>query len=332
MNKILHNGDSLSIMRSMEPESIDICVTDPPYGISYKNDHEDEEHVWDSFGSESEFEDFTVEWMTLVHRLLKPTGTLWFSWGFTMVEPVLRAVHRTPFVHHYENSICMARHKGRGAKRKLKSLREEWMHLTKSEEYHWDPVEYMRRVVVPYTKKDPTTGERVKRGWDYGPDGKTPIRWSGLGNVLAFHSEPVWVDDKRGNLGNVLDLTSGLPLRFDGEPSDVSFFAEPSYLDTFQKQRHSAQKPIMLLVMLTMLSSKPGDVVLDPFMGSGSTGVACRITGRKFIGVEREAGTFRTAENWIGNVDVKKAEKFIDNHVRAGFKFGPTNLQKGEGK
>jgi len=317
----LHNDDCMGIMGAMEPGSIDLIVTDPPYAINYRNQYEDEENEWDSM-TPQQYLDFTVDWLRSAHRLLKPDGTLWFSYGFTMIEEVLAAVHHTDFVHHYENSICMARQKGRGSKRKLKSLREEWMHLTKSDDYTWNPTEYMRKVIVPYTKKDPNGGEPIKRGWDYGPDGKTPIRWSSLGNVMAFHSEPVWTDDGRGNLGNVLDLTSGLPLRFDGEPSDVAFFVEPSHLDSFQKRRHSAQKPIMMMVMLVMISSSEGETVLDPFMGAGTTGVACRVTDRNFIGIEREPGTFSTAKNWIENVDMERAKKFIGEHARVGFQFG----------
>jgi DNA modification methylase len=321
----LHNADCFEILKTIESDSIDLIVTDPPYGIDYKNTHEVEEHKWDSM-TNHEYAELIYSFLEQAYRVLKPEGTCWFSYGMTMIEEVLWAIHETEFEHHYENCVCMARHKGRGSKHKLKSLREEWMHLTKGSSYHWDPVEYMRKVVVPYTVKDQSTGERKKRGWEYGPDGKTPIRWSGLSNVLAFHSEPVWVDSKKGNLGNVLDLTSGLPLRFDGEPSDVCFFAEPSYLDTFQRQAHSAQKPIMLIVMLVALSSKPKDVVLDPFMGAGTTGVACKILGRDFIGIEREDGTFKTAERWINGVDLAKAQKFVESHVRtlSGLKFGAT--------
>lgn len=52
---------------------------------------------------------------------------------------------------------------------------------------------------------------------------------------------------------------------------------------------HETQKPIPLMVELVELFTDPDDVVLDPFAGSGTTGVACLRLGRRFIGIEREA-------------------------------------------
>jgi len=52
--------------------------------------------------------------------------------------------------------------------------------------------------------------------------------------------------------------------------------------------RHPTQKPLDLLVRIILASSKEGDLVLDPFTGSSTTGLACYRTGRRFIGVDRE--------------------------------------------
>jgi DNA modification methylase len=58
---------------------------------------------------------------------------------------------------------------------------------------------------------------------------------------------------------------------------------------------HGTQKPVRLAERILALISDPGDTVCDPFMGSGSFGVACLNTGRKYIGIETEEGYFRTA-------------------------------------
>ena len=61
------------------------------------------------------------------------------------------------------------------------------------------------------------------------------------------------------------------------------------------KHEHETQKPEPLMRELVSLFTDPGETVLDPFMGSGTTGVACVQLGRKFIGVEREPRYFDIA-------------------------------------
>lgn len=51
---------------------------------------------------------------------------------------------------------------------------------------------------------------------------------------------------------------------------------------------HETQKPLPLMMELVSLFTDPGDIVLDPFAGSGTTGVACIRLGRRFIGIERD--------------------------------------------
>ena len=53
---------------------------------------------------------------------------------------------------------------------------------------------------------------------------------------------------------------------------------------------------------LIINSSNEDDIVLDPFMGSGTTGVACKKLGRNFIGCEIDENYFNTAKNRIENV------------------------------
>ena len=64
-------------------------------------------------------------------------------------------------------------------------------------------------------------------------------------------------------------------------------------------QQHPTEKPVELAAHFIRLHSKSGDIVLDPFAGSGSTGVACVQTGRKFIGVELDPKWFNHAKSRI---------------------------------
>ena len=62
---------------------------------------------------------------------------------------------------------------------------------------------------------------------------------------------------------------------------------------------HPTEKPLKLMERLVLASSNPGDTVLDFCMGSGTTGVACKNTGRNFIGIERDPEYFRIAQERI---------------------------------
>jgi len=62
-----------------------------------------------------------------------------------------------------------------------------------------------------------------------------------------------------------------------------------------EKSHHPTQKPITLIQWCLKYYSKEGDLILDPTMGSGSTGVACKSMNRNFIGIEKDEEIFKTA-------------------------------------
>jgi DNA modification methylase len=66
-----------------------------------------------------------------------------------------------------------------------------------------------------------------------------------------------------------------------------------------QKGKHATQKPVALMEWCLKYYSKEGDKVLDPTMGSGSTGVACRNMNRQFIGIEQDEDIFKIAQSRI---------------------------------
>jgi site-specific DNA-methyltransferase (adenine-specific) len=67
------------------------------------------------------------------------------------------------------------------------------------------------------------------------------------------------------------------------------------------KGKHSTEKPVALMSWILKYYSKEGDVILDPTMGSGSTGVACKEMNRNFIGMEMDDEIYEVAVNRIEN-------------------------------
>ena len=67
-----------------------------------------------------------------------------------------------------------------------------------------------------------------------------------------------------------------------------------------RRRIHPAQKPVALMEYLIRTYTNPGDTVLDNCFGSGTTGVACVRTGRRFVGIERDEAYFTAAAKRIG--------------------------------
>src|SRR3974390_3473921 len=70
------------------------------------------------------------------------------------------------------------------------------------------------------------------------------------------------------------------------------------------KKLHPTQKPEALLARVILAASRPDDLVLDPFLGSGTTGAVAKRLGRRFIGIEREGAYADAARERIAGVDV----------------------------
>lgn len=100
-----------------------------------------------------------------------------------------------------------------------------------------------------------------------------------------------------------------------GKGHKINFCGTPDILSVPNKKTksngkniHDTEKPVDLMEILIRNSSSEYETVLDPFMGSGSTGVASVLTNRRFIGIEIDGKYFETAKQRIGE-EIKKWEK-----------------------
>lgn len=82
----------------------------------------------------------------------------------------------------------------------------------------------------------------------------------------------------------------------DRYPTSILHFSNSNH-----DSQHPTQKPISLLTKLILTYSNPNDVILDPFMGSGSTGIAALGNNRDFIGIEKDMTYYSIAEERIAN-------------------------------
>lgn len=119
-------------------------------------------------------------------------------------------------------------------------------------------------------------------------------------NIIIWDKVAHGMGDLRRSFGSRYEsiiFVSKPEFRFNGKrPTDIVQFARVPA----SKLTHPNEKPVLLLEYLIKKCSKENDVVLDCFMGSGSTGVACLNTNRKFIGFEIDDKYFHIAKDRIG--------------------------------
>jgi site-specific DNA-methyltransferase (adenine-specific) len=108
---------------------------------------------------------------------------------------------------------------------------------------------------------------------------------------------------------------------FYGKAPDLEKGARPtgiSSTETAESNGHPVPKPVGWMLWLVTLTSRVGDVVLDPFAGSATTGIAAMRAGRRFVGIERDPEYFRIA------CDRLKAEE--SNSTLKAARTGQTSL------
>jgi site-specific DNA-methyltransferase (adenine-specific) len=129
-------------------------------------------------------------------------------------------------------------------------------------------------------------------------EGMAPIvrKYFKLKGALAWIKNNRTRGDLKGNYGYqyemVLYAHKGRRWLFGKRDSDVLQFSKVPT----QAMQHPTEKPVALLKYLIEKSTLPGEVILDPFMGSGSTGEAALASDRRFIGIEMEPVWFPVAK------------------------------------
>jgi DNA modification methylase len=125
-----------------------------------------------------------------------------------------------------------------------------------------------------------------------------PVKEFNEHNVGAKSGSGNRSSNKRNDGRNVYSTCSPVDRKSDGwmHPRSVIHCKR----DVHGNQRlHSTQKPVALMEWLIKSFTNEGDLVIDPFMGSGSTGIACIRTNRRFIGIEMDQKYYESAVNRI---------------------------------
>jgi site-specific DNA-methyltransferase (adenine-specific) len=134
------------------------------------------------------------------------------------------------------------------------------------------------------------------------------------GNYFGLPATSCYIVWDKDNTGNFADAE----LAWTSFPTAVRIFKWrwngllQEDMSHKEKRVHPTQKPLKLMEWCLQKYSKPGDLVLDPFLGSGTTAVACKKLGRNYIGIEKEQAYV--------DIALKRLEK-VNNHKITDF-FG----------
>ncbi len=129
------------------------------------------------------------------------------------------------------------------------------------------------------------------------------------------HEILIWAQKIQGarytfNYHSMKSLNDGLQMRSDWA---ISLCTGKERLKVNGQKAHPTQKPEALLYRVILSSSNPGDVVLDPFFGTGTTGAVAKVLHRRWIGIEKDAGYVRLAQR---RIDAVQPGMFTDEVYR----------------
>lgn len=127
------------------------------------------------------------------------------------------------------------------------------------------------------------------------------------------HETLIWAQKERGqrytfNHRAMKALNDGLQMRSEWH---LPLCSGRERLRVDGVKAHSTQKPLALLYRVLLASSQPGDVILDPFFGSGTTGEAARRLGRSWIGIERDQRYAELARQRIASLPAAPAPEVL---------------------
>ncbi|WP_034991612.1 DNA-methyltransferase [Liquorilactobacillus vini] len=286
----LEKGDCLELMKKIPDNSIDAIITDPPY--EYLNHRLDR-----LFNEEKVFK----QW----NRVVKDDGFLVF---FGRGE----SFHRWNYFLNsmgwkFKEEIIWDKRRVSNLMGPIGRRHETISILTKKGK--------VRKIRVPYLQKNQYDFKKIKNdlarlcGALGNPQKLLEIKKYVLKKEIDYnHSNPDGLSLK-GNT-KLVSMEAGLvKMIFEGI-REQSIIAQNA-VHSRQNRVHPTQKPTPLMEHLIKLVSDKDYTILDPFMGSGSTGVACVNLDRSFIGYEIEDDYFEIAKNRIKKAQDKKITELV---------------------
>jgi site-specific DNA-methyltransferase (adenine-specific) len=275
----IHAGDCIKSLNELTQESVDLVFADPPFNIGFDYD------VYQDDVDCNQYLDWSNRWIKAVYRALKPDGTFWLAIGDEYAAELKIASQKIGF--HCRSWVVWYYTFGVNCAKKFTRSHAHLFYFVKDPEWFtFRDTDLENRV--------PSARELVYNDKRANPTGRLPddtwiIRPADVVGNLMSDDDGTWTPSE-------LVPPSDEARTFTLRPQDLSecFTPEedtwyfPRVAGTFKERKgfHGCQMPEQLLGRIIRSCSKPGDLVVDPFSGSGTTLAVAKKLGRNFMGFE----------------------------------------------
>ncbi len=304
--KRLYHGDNIDVLTALLDDEkvcgkVTLIYIDPPYNTGGAFETRDFKHAYDDRFTLESYLSFIRKRLELMHRLLSREGSIYVHLDSNMVFHVKVMMDEIFGIQNFKGMITRKKCKSKNFTRKTYgNISDYILFYSKADETVWNrPYEEWsdEKMLKEYPFIEEGTGRRYKRVPIHAPgtrNGATGTTWRGMmppkGKHWQFTPDKLDEMDARGEIywssnGNprrkvYLDQSNGVPVQ------DIWL----DYLDVNNQNTlitgYPTEKNIDMLKRIIETSSRPGDLVLDCFAGSGTTLVAAEQLGRQWIGVD----------------------------------------------
>tara|TARA_R110000851_G_scaffold283418_2_gene436980 strand:- start:55 stop:960 length:906 start_codon:yes stop_codon:yes gene_type:complete len=285
----LIQGDCIDKMKDIEDDSVNLILTDPPYNICHRD------LDWDKIDN---YIEFMIKVFAEAYRVLTKNGSLYFFHNdFKQIATLQIAIEKQTnfrfqrFITITKDSYITKQYPN---SKSWINCCEYILVYTKHENREIKQIGYFQSLLKIIGKSK----AQIKKD--------IPLTDHAFRISINNFSLPTQETyDKMIELYNLKDCKSLEELRTFREPLLYTYNgkSQPNYLHAnFKKGKkttHPCEKPQEILLNLINTASNENDIVLDMFMGCGSTGIACKSSNRHFIGIELDPQYFEEAKERI---------------------------------
>lgn len=310
INKIFW-GDNLQVMSHMLKDyrgKIDLIYIDPPFDSKadykkkiklkgktiYGDSSSFEEKQYGDIWNNDEYLQFIYERLLLINELLSKDGNLYIHLDEKRSHAIKIVLDEVFGPDCFRREIIWSTKTSSG----FKAAANNWVRTH-------DTIFY-------YSKG---TNNFNKQYWDYGEKYKARFK-------KRDETGRLYRDDRGSGVRQYLDELKGIPM---GDVWDDIMSFQQAATST-ELLDYPTQKPEKLIERIIVSSSKPGDIVFDCFMGSGTTQAVAMKLGRKFIGADINLGAIQTTTKRLLNISENLQTSLDDNNVKyTGFEVYNVN-------